>query len=399
MAWRNVGRNRRRTLVTVGAMAFGLFAMVIYSGLLEGYLANLERSVVDIEVGDVQIFNAVYRDKPSVHERIEDPERVIAALEASGLRASPRLLAFGLAAGPNASTGASFRGVVPDRDARVSRVYAEVETGSWLDPETPKGVVIGRRVARALGLGVGDELLVFSESADGGMAYDLFEVRGILRAIGEATDRTAVFMVDGAFRALFEVASGAHQILVRRADDVPLEVAGAHAREAAPGLDVATWRALMPTVASMLDSTRGLIVAIFVIAYLAVALLVLNAMLMAVFERVREFGILKALGVGPPQIFALILAESAIQTALAIGAGLSIAAPALVYLSRVGIDIVGLAGVSVMGIAMERFWRASVEPATVMTPVGVLVLLVGIAVLYPAAKAALIQPVDAIRHH
>lgn len=399
MAWRNVWRNRRRTLVTVGAMAFGLFAMVIYSGLLEGYLANLERSVVDVEVGDIQIFNPVYREKPSVHERIEDPERVVSALEAAGLFASSRLLAFGLAAGTDTSTGASFRGIVPERDARVSRVHAEVAEGSWLDPETPNGVVVGRRLARSLALGLGDELLVFSEAADGSLAYDLFEVRGILRAIGDATDRTAVFMVDAAFRQLFEVESGAHQILVRRAHDVPLEVAAARAREAAPGLDVATWRELMPTVASMLDSTRGLIVAIFVIAYLAVALLILNAMLMAVFERVREFGVLKALGVEPGRVFALVLAESAIQTGLAVVVGLSLAAPALVYLARVGIDIASLAGVSVMGIAMERFWRASIEPSTVLTPVVVLVVLVGIAVLYPAAKAALIQPVDAIRYH
>jgi putative ABC transport system permease protein len=399
MAWRNVWRNRRRSLVTVGAMAFSLFAMVIYSGLLNGYLANMERSVVDVEVGDIEIFNPVYRDKPSLHERIADPERVVAALDAAGLIASPRLLAFGLAAGKEASTGASFRGVVPDVDARVSRVHAEVAEGSWLDPATPKGVVVGRRLARSLGLGVGDEMLVFSEATDGDLAYDLFDVRGILRAIGDATDRTAVFMVDGAFRRLFEVESGAHQILVRRPEGLPLAVAAARARAAAPGLDVATWRELMPTVASMLDSTRGLIVAIFVIAYLAVALLVLNATLMAVFERVREFGILKAIGVEPAQVFALLVAESAIQTGLAVAVGLALVTPVLVYLARVGIDVASLAGVSVMGIAMERYWRATLSASTVAAPVAVLVLLVGIAVVYPAAKAALIRPVDAIRHH
>jgi len=399
MAWRNVWRNRRRTLTTVSAMAFGLFAMVIYSGLLEGYLANMERSVVDVEVGDIQIFNPVYRGKPSIHERIEDPQRVVSALEAQGLFASSRLLAFGLAAGAETSVGASFRGFEPKQDARVSRVHAEVAEGSWLDRSAPKGVVVGRRLARSLGLGLGDELLVFSEAADGSMAYELFELRGILRAIGDATDRTAVFMVESAFRELFEVRSGAHQILVRRPPELPLATAAARARAVAPDLDVATWRELMPTVASMLDSTRGLIVAIFVIAYLAVALLILNAMLMAVFERVREFGVLKAIGVGPTQIFGLVFAESAIQTGLALGIGLSLAAPTLLYLTRVGIDVAGLAGVSVAGVAMERFWRASIEPATVVTPVLVLVLLVAIAVLYPAAKAALIQPVDAVRHH
>jgi ABC-type antimicrobial peptide transport system permease subunit len=140
-------------------------------------------------------------------------------------------------------------------------------------------------------------------------------------------------------------------------------------------------------------------VAVSFILYIAVAILILNAMLMAVFERVREFGVLKALGVEPRTVVALIAIESAIQTGIAIAVGLLLATPGLLYLERVGVDIASLAGISVMGIAMDPIWRAAITPSVFMIPIGMLVAIVSIAVVYPALKAALIRPVEAMRYH
>jgi hypothetical protein len=122
-------------------------------------------------------------------------------------------------------------------------------------------------------------------------------------------------------------------------------------------LDVKTWRQLLPTISSMLDSARGVMIAMFFIIYVAIGILILNAMLMAVFERIREFGVLKALGVGPFDVLRLILVESAIQTAIAILVGVSLAVPGILYLSRTGIDLGKLGGVTIMGIAWDPVWR------------------------------------------
>ena len=170
-------------------------------------------------------------------------------------------------------------------------------------------------------------------------------------------------------------------------------------RALAQELDVQTWRQLLPTIASLLDSARGMIVIMFVIVYVAIGILMLNAMLMAVFERVREFGVLKAVGVGPFEVFALIVVESAIQTALALAVGLALAVPGILYLTRVGVDVGSLAGISMMGIAMQPVWHAAIEPRVFVVPVVTLVAIVAVAVLYPGLKAALIQPVDAMRYH
>ena len=399
MAWRNVWRNRRRTLVTVSAMSFALFVMILYSAMMEGYLEGMERSILDLEVGDLQVFAGDFRENPSLYTVIEEPEELIAPLSAEGFTASARLLAFGLAAAGEASAAVSFRGVDVEQDATVSKIYQEVAEGRWLDPGDLEGVVLGRRLARILGVGVGDEIVVLTQGSDGAMAYDLYDVRGILRGIADATDRSGVFLNQLALRALLEVPSGVHQIIVRRPEEVDLAQAATRVSGVAPDLDVQTWRQLMPTLSSLLESSRSAMLLMSVIMYVAIGMLILNAMLMAVFERIRELGVLKALGVGPFEVLRLILLESGIQTALAMAAGTLCAIPVILYLQVTGLDLQSLAGVSVMGIAMDPIWRAVVTVEVFTTPVVMLAIVVLLAVLYPAIKASAIRPVEAMHHH
>lgn len=399
MAWRNVWRNRRRSVVTMCAMGFGLWVMILYAAMMDGYVLGMERSVLDLEVGDVQVFAGDFRENPTLWTTIDDPEALIAPLDREGFAASGRVLAYGLAAAGEASAGVSFRGIDVEEDAAVTTIQDEVASGRWLDPGDPKGVVVGRRLARILGVDVGDELVVLTQGSDGAMAYDLFTVRGVLRGIAEATDRGGVFLNAKALRELVSVPEGVHQIIVRRPAELGLDRAAEEVREFAPELDVQTWKQLLPTLASLLESTRGILIAMSVVMYVAIGMLILNAMLMAVFERIRELGVMKALGVGPLEVLGLILLESGMQAGIAVSAGLLLSLPALAYLSTAGIDLGALAGTSVLGIAVEPIWRAAVSASVFATPVLVLLVIVGLAVLYPACKAAAVRPVEAMRHH
>ena len=226
-----------------------------------------------------------------------------------------------MAAGES-SAGASFRGMDVERDAGVLRIGEHLSQGSWLDPADPQGVVIGRRLAQTLDVDVGDELVVLSQAADGSMANDLFRVRG--HSAGGRRRHRPLGRVPhgrGVFRELFALPDGAHEIILRRSGEQELGDVAEAVRAIAPGLDVKTWRELMPTLASLIDSTRGMIQMVFFVVYVVIAILVLNAMLMAVFERIREFGVMKAIGVTPATVLGVILVESGLQVGLAVRSG------------------------------------------------------------------------------
>jgi putative ABC transport system permease protein len=137
---------------------------------------------------------------------------------------------------------------------------------------------------------------------------------------------------------------------------------------------------------------------VFCLVYVAVGILLLNAMLMAVFERIREFGVLKAVGMGPWQVFVMILAEGAVQVGVALAVGLLACLPAMWYLAMVGVNVGALGGASVMGVAMRQVWHGAFTPASISGPVVTLIAIVFLAILYPALRAAWIRPVSAMVH-
>ncbi|MEQ1502795.1 MAG: FtsX-like permease family protein [Myxococcota bacterium] len=402
LAWRNVWRNARRTGVTIAATTFALWVMVLYSGLVQGFLDQMARDVVDFEVGELQATAPGFDDDPSLYHLLPDAD--VTALEAAGYRASARLVAGALGASGEQSSGIVLRGVDPARERAALRIADRMAEGAWLDPADPRGVVIGRRVAKALGVTVGGEIIALTQGADGSLANELFTVRGVLGSVGDATDRSAVLVPIATLREMLAVPAGAQQIVVR----IPTAGGAATteelvAREAAvaalvPDAQVRSWREILPFVATMLDASAAMIYLVFFLIYVTVGILVLNAMLMAVFERIREFGVMKALGTGPWLVFRVILLEAAIQVGLATALALVLAAPVGVYLVRTGLDLSSMSSAAVSGVAMPPVWYATFTPQIVATPVIALLGVVAAAVTWPAVRAARLRPLDAMRY-
>ncbi|MBN1336094.1 MAG: ABC transporter permease [Deltaproteobacteria bacterium] len=400
MAWRNIWRNQRRTLVTVAAMGLALFVELVYSGLIQGILENMQDDFIELETGHLQVHTPAFLDQPSLHEFLPDAEAILARIDDLGYPAAPRLIGGGLAASGEFSSGVTLRGLDPARESGITRLAAHVQEGVWLDPADPKGVVVGRGLARTLSLGIGGELIVLSQGTDGSVCNDLYTVRGVLGSVASGTDRGTVFMLADAFRELLVLPDGAHEIVVRRPPEVTLDDAKAAVEGVAgEGARVMTWREIQPVVGQMLDSTEAMMTVIYLILYLAVAILVLNAMLMAVFERIREFGVLKAIGAGPFRVFGLILVESLLQAALATVVGGALAAPAIWFMATRGIDVGAIGGIDMMGVALRPIWQGIYTPQNLRLPVILLFVIVTLAVLYPALKAARIQPVQAMRQN
>lgn len=396
MAWRNVWRNRRRTVATVGAMSLALLVMILYSGLATGMLEGLESKLLDVEMGEIQVHAPGYLAKPGLHTAIEEPDALMGKLHDRGYRATARLVSSGLAAAKENSSGARFIGVDLSTNEAVSALGGHVSKGEWLDAAQPRQVVIGAKLARLLGVEPGDELVALSQGADGSMANDVYRIRGILSGVSSALDTGGVLMTGEAFRELFVFPRGAHEIIVRTPNGMPLDGALAEVKTLAPNLDVRSWRQLQPTLASLLDSSRGMMTAMFLIVDIAIALVILNAMLMAVFERIRELGVLGAIGVGPFRIAALVFMESAVMCLWALILGTVLSIPGLWYLARHGIDVGAMGGMSLHGMSWDTIWKASVSGETFAVPCLTLVFVVAVATVYPAVKAAVVTPVEAL---
>jgi ABC-type lipoprotein release transport system permease subunit len=400
-AFRNVIRSRQRAWVTIGAMAFAGAIMIFYAALLEGMLRATEKNAVGMELGEFQIHAPGFRNDPDLYKRIENEAELLDKLEKEGYRAAPRLLGVGLVAVGVSSAGVVLRGVDIARESSVTELHRHLLAGLWLDEADPNGVVIGRKLARTLDTGLGGELVLVGQAADGSMANDLYTVRGILKSVGDGIDRGGFFMTATAFREVMVLPSGVHEIVVR-GDKRETDIGEQTGRLAAmaPDIEVKNWRDLQPVLARIVDMSRVSLIIMLMITYVAVGILTLNGMLMSVFERIREFGVMKALGVSPWNVFALIVVEAMLQVTTAAILAMAAAVPLSLYCQTHPLDLSGLAKTSstIAGIAIDPFWYSKVTFDSIALPVLFLYLTAVLAILYPAGKAALIRPVRAIHH-
>ncbi len=380
MAWRNVWRNTRRSAITIAAMTLALFMELLYSGLVQGLVIGMTEDATAYELGDVQVFTKGYLTKPSIYDTVPDHERILQQLEAKGYRATERLFGGGLSASGELSSGAMFVGIDPVQDAATLDLHEAIAEGQWLSDDDPKGILVGRGLARTLALEIGDEVVVLSGAADGSVANDLFQVRGILMSVAAGLDRSAILMTESTFRELMALPEGAHKIFVRKPIDTPLPqakddvLAVVGTGDDAPA--VKTWKEVSPFLAQYIDSVSSVVVVMYVIVYLAVGILVLNAMLMAVFERIRELGVLKAIGYSPTQVLSMMLVEGLIQGVVATVLGITLATPVMWYMGTYGVNVGALGGMEMAGMTMPPIWLGRYTPDVLVVPILILFVIV-----------------------
>ena len=401
LASRNVYRHRHRSIVTTLAMAFACTMMIVFAALMDGFTIGSERNVVSMNTGDIQIHQPDYRDDPDIYSLIEQAGAIVEQHQQLGFYATVRLFAYGLMASDETSSGVQLRGIELETEPTVTDIDQHVMTGQWLSGDDPHGVVIGKKLSKLLDVGLGDELIFVGQTADGYMANDRFEIRGILKSVSAAIDNGGVFMSNTMLRELITLPKGAHEIVLMRHDrttDLAAVTAQVKSR-VGEQLEVMNWQQLMPIINRFIETAHLQTLIMMIFTYIAVGSVVLNAMLMSVFERIHEFGIMKAIGVKPQQLIVLIYIEMFIQTFLAVLLALGAGSVLSWYIQENGLDMSSLAdGISFAGLAFDPVWYAALTSNALMMPSVFLFIIAAIAVIYPAIKVAVIQPVEAIHH-
>lgn len=412
IAWRNLRRNRRRTAITVAAVAANTAILIASLALTEGMLAQLERNVTRVQVGDAQVHAVGYRKERSMYLNLSAPDEAVAAVERTGARVAPRSFGFGLVSHGTKSSGVVYTGVDPQREARAFDLAQKLAKGTWLnstpsrDPQAPATaepaplqVVIGSRLARSLHAEAGTELVALVQAADGSTGAELLQVRGILRAVGEEIDRGGVFMHRSDFDGLFAADGRVHELAIALGE-VPMQTVRAALAPHLQGAELMTWRELMPPMAEMLQMVDVSIALFALVFFLGAGLGVLNTMLMATHDRVREFGVIKALGGTSGRIVRDVAAEGLMLGLVSTGIGVALGVALGLYLQFTGIDLSGLGqeSVAIGGMAWEAMMYGEMTVQHVVLSVLVMVAACVLASLYPAVKAARLSAAQAMSH-
>jgi ABC-type lipoprotein release transport system permease subunit len=235
--------------------------------------------------------------------------------------AAPRSYGYGLASTGNSSSGVMFWGVDPKREGAAFGLARNLKQGKWLNPQPEKGLVIGNKLAKKLRARVGGELVVVVQAADGSLGNELYRVMGILKTVGGQVDGSAALMHRDDFIELFVSGGRVHEIAINTSGRVPLDSLAASLPDMAPSEEVKTWRQIMPAISDMLNMFDIWLYVVGMIFGLAAGLGVMNTLLMATFERMREFGIQKAIGAGPWRIIAEVALEAGFLALLGVVMG------------------------------------------------------------------------------
>ena len=395
--WRNLWRNTRRTGITLAAVCLSTAILMASYGLMDGLMQHAVSNATNLVVGEVQVHAKGYRADHSIYKALNEPDLILRAAKQKNVAAAPRRYGYGLVAVGTKSAGARFWGVEPASERTTFDLAQHLQEGHFLSETAKRGVVLGQKLARSLQAQIGSEIVVVVQAADGSLGSDLYTVTGILKAAGDSIDRNAALIHAEDFVELFVSGDRIHEVAFNSRGTVSLEGLTALLSIAAPEEETKSWRQLMPEVSDMVNLFDAFIWIFGLIFLLAAGMGVMNTMLMATYERIREFGILKALGATPWGIIRDVAAEALVLAALGTVLGTILGLAGSYYLQQVGLDLSIFAGTySVGGVAFDPIWRATISPKMVFIPV-VLMLIIGlVASLYPAALAARLDPVKAI---
>ncbi len=397
IAFRNIFRQKRRTILTMLSMIGG-FALSSFSiGFQDGMYDNIIDAFTRSNMGHIQVHKDRYLDKPSIYKTISGYHNVmdtIGQIEETEAM-TPRVLVGGLVSYGEKTSGVQIIGIEPALENNATSFNNQVKEGRPLD--TPDmSVLLGKELAKVLGAGGGETVIIISQAADGSMANALFPVRGIVDSGDQERDRTSFYMHIDDAQEFFVLPDQVHEIAImlheigKERDIAKTLTAKYNDRD----LTFEPWQEVAAIFYQSMQADRagGYVMYIMILTIVGVG--VLNTVLMTVLERTKEYGVLKALGTRPGEIVRLVLAEVNIMAVLSILIGSVISFFAISWLESHGIKWEGftMGGITIQNLYGKLILRAFTWPALMV------MIMSTLSGIFPAIRAARIEPAKALRN-
>ncbi|MDD5168089.1 MAG: ABC transporter permease [Syntrophales bacterium] len=399
LSFRNILRNRRRTALTVLLIGCGLATLILYDGLVRGISKALVKEATGTFLGEAQIHREGFRNEreidlvvarwPEVEKTLRE-DRTLAAY-------APRVVATGMISSPRNVSAVAINGIDPEREPRVSKVRQALRQGQYLTGTSETEILIGWQLAQILEVEVGDRVVLTAAEAGGGdLAQELFRVSGIVRFNSRPMDQGMVFIPLHRAQRMLHLNGDVHEVALRfkKLEDADNRTLPLWKDVSRGGNEALAWRELVPQVQAILEmSSYGTLIS-GTILVAVIILSVINSMLMSIYERLFEFGVLKAIGTRPKEIALMILLEAMALAIISSVVGIVTGAAISGWFSQRGFDF---AGMEYAGTTLTDPIRTILAPEQfILFPIFVIILTV-MAGIYPAIHAARLVPSEAMR--
>jgi ABC-type lipoprotein release transport system permease subunit len=399
LAWRNLLRNKRRSFIAGTAIGIGLACLIFVDALWIGMEDNMIHSATASFMGEGQIHKEGFRNSQTVEETIIDSDQVLAEIssEPEVEHFTPRVFSFAMISSAANLSAVSMIGIDPRTERNLSHVDDVLQSGTYFEEDNQRDVLIGSKLAELLEVDLGDRLvLTVAQAGTGDLSQEMFRVSGIYHFNISEMDRGMAFVRIDKAQEMLAIGNDIHEIAItfksrEYGQDPSIPFWGSYSRS---GNEALPWTELMPQLKAALDLSDFSILIIGLILFGIVALGIINTLFMSLYERMFEFGVLRAVGTRPFNIARLIVFEAGALAIVSIVLG-SVMGLILTYItSRTGIDYTGI---EFAGVTFRQLLYPVLQvDQFVIFPIAVLILtmLVGV---YPAVYAARLTPARALR--
>ena len=397
LAWRNLWRNHRRTLIMLAAITLGVWAMIFMTALMRGMVSQMIADGISALPGHVQVHHPDYRDDPSIANLIPISDTDLSAqFEGAGfVNWATRVRVPAVITSEYESRGLTLLGIDPTSERDLTFVDYDAVEGRFLESSDDPGVVIGRKLAATLNTEIGKRIVLMSQDPDNDIADRGFRVVGLFEANIKSFEENYLFAGKATVQKMLRIGDRVSELVVVGDDYRNVDAEFEQVSQLVDGnVEVKRWFELDPYLGTMLGVMDGFVLVWVVVIFLALSFGLVNTLVMAVFERVREIGLMLALGMKPINILGQIVVESLLLLAIGLAMGSSLAW-ATVQPIKDGIDV------SIVGEGMDMWGMSSVlYPELLLSDVvlaNVVVLVLGfLASLSPAWRASRYEPIEAI---
>jgi ABC-type lipoprotein release transport system permease subunit len=407
MSWRNLWRQKRRTAITLSSIALACFLAVIMIGVNDANWEEVINTAARMGGGHVTVQHRDYEEKPSPSRTVRQTAALVERLRALPhvTHALPRIVGQVMLATTTDSLGAGFIAYDPAQESpRTLSILEALKEGTLFRSATDNGIILGARLARNLGVGLGDKVVYTLTDKRGEIVSALARVSGVVRTGSPAVDLGLCFLPLGAARqALGYAEDEAVQVAVfldnQRASTRVRETVARHLGGDAVAL---TWKQTQPDLDSMIAMKKGGATFFSILMLVLCAAGIFNTLFVSVIERIREFGILVAVGFGPRRLFSLVMLESLWLGLTGLVVAVVLVAWPYHYLGSVGIDLTEMYATSgqqadIAGVGMSMVLRVGLYPESAVAIAAAVLGATLLSGLYPAWKAGHVEPVDAIK--